>query len=139
MAKKGKKSSFCTPKVVQVGDTAYAETAVKISVTAEDILEGVPGDAESCAIALAVGRTIPGYDGYITVGGAEITVGTFERPEGEEKKLDKFLDAFVKKFDNFKEDEDDTAREKAIKAGKIRPFSFVLKLREKIGEVPQLC
>lgn len=136
MAKKAaKKAKVKTKKVLKAAKgvqyvtddgTVYAQIERRIDVNADDIENGDPGDATSCAIALAVQRTTGCND--VEVGGEDISVEGFERPVGVEKQLDARLESFVERFD------DSETR------GKVKPFSFVLKLRKAVGEaVEGLC
>jgi hypothetical protein len=136
-------------KVIEVDGELVSEYRVPVKVTMKDIVNGQLGDTNQCAIALAVNR-VCGDSVNVEVGGADIAVGEYERPKGEQAALDERLNNFVNKFDalttedeeGFDEDTEagSSARRKAVQKAKLKPFEFELVLRKNLGvPAPRLC
>lgn len=92
---------------------------MKISVTAEDIQNGKPGQTHSCAIALAVQRALP--DPYLKayVSNWYITIHTPGFTVTDKFKLSNEMDSFIRNYDWPPEYRCSNA---------IQPFDFELKL-----------
>ena len=89
---------------------------MRISVTAEDIMDGIPGDCDNCPLVFAMSRAIPGAFA-VTVGG-DNAIAYFWVGEGVEQRQSQRTFALPKEARDFVEHFDMT------RYG--QPFSFEL-------------
>lgn len=90
---------------------------MRLTVTQEDIDNGVPNMGESCPIARALRRRFPGA-GYVSVGLERIRVDTSDAPWGSTlfyADTSKAMRRFILAFDSMYR-----------RRGEIRPRTFIL-------------
>ena len=93
---------------------------MKIEITEKDINQGIGGDCNHCAVAIALKRYFNTYDVYVGC------------PEGEQttiqinKKIIKITEEYQKIVDEFIDDFDNYGDYKSVGIGipKPKPFSF---------------
>jgi hypothetical protein len=109
---------------------------VDVSVKAEDILNGEIEETTSCAIALAIRRTLPAAADVHVCGPGDIEVNDFEHDVSVDKEANSRIRQFIRKFDKLNGEPGSDERRLAMQKSSIAPFKFRLGLIRSTGVSP---